>query len=229
VLLIEAIAPLLLITSRGRGLPRLAGVAGLLGLHLGIAAFMRIGIFPLVSIVAVLPFVPSELWTRLRVRSRADAPAPAPAGGRLAGALCLACLAGVLAQDAMTLSARGTRLMTPVRAAVASLGLQHRWDMFAPNPPRTRDELFVRIDGGESRRLHASNARWRKYHEHLGRELDGRSLLRLVCASAPEGARLELVRVRHRIGAATPPAETVVAVKICREPSRRQPAVVASR
>jgi len=45
---------------------RRALLAGLFaGAHLGMAATMRLGVFPFVSVVALLPFLPSGVWDRL--------------------------------------------------------------------------------------------------------------------------------------------------------------------
>ncbi|WP_159904678.1 HTTM domain-containing protein [Salinirussus salinus] len=52
-----------LVATTGR---RRAVLAGLfVGAHLGMAATMRLGVFPFVSVVALLPFLPSGVWDRV--------------------------------------------------------------------------------------------------------------------------------------------------------------------
>ena len=70
------IGPVLLLfpVSRLRGRARLVGIALLSSLQLGFATCMVLGNFPYASTVAILPFVPSELWAVLLPRD-ADAEA----------------------------------------------------------------------------------------------------------------------------------------------------------
>lgn len=216
VLFIEAVAPLLLVAPAARH--RLAGAAALAGLHLGIALFMRVGLFPYVSIVAVLPFLPPELWR--------DSGAAAYAGGsspqapRALHAVCMICLAGLLLHDVGTV-VRSARPPRPVRAVLAAAGLEHRWNMFAPRPPFTHDELLVRLVDGDASRdvpLRPANLRWRKYFEHVGHGNDARALLRHLCRTS--GAhRVTLYRIAHPIPApgqsVTPPAQRLIADLTC--------------
>ncbi|ELY96734.1 HTTM domain-containing protein [Natrialba chahannaoensis JCM 10990] len=59
--LLSSSVVLLVVTGR----LRLALVAGFVGAHLGMAATMRLGVFPLVMITGLLLFVPSPVWSRL--------------------------------------------------------------------------------------------------------------------------------------------------------------------
>lgn len=216
VLFVEAVAPLLLVAPGARH--RLAGAAALVGLHLGIALFMRVGLFPFVSIVAVVPFLPPELW-RDRGAAACVGGSP-PRAARALHAVCMICLAGLLLHDLGTIvsSARPPR---PLRAVLTAVGLDHRWDMFAPNPPSTQDELLVRFADGDASRdvpLRPANPRWRKYFEHLGRDQDARALLRDLCRTT--GAhRVALYRLAHPIPApgrpATPPDQRQIADLSC--------------
>jgi hypothetical protein len=70
--LIQWLAPLLLIWPSRSLSPRLLGVGLLLSMHLGFLPFLKLGLFPWVSIVCLLPLVPGQLWDRL------VAPWPAP-------------------------------------------------------------------------------------------------------------------------------------------------------
>lgn len=231
VLAIEAVAPLLLIAPGARH--RLAGAAALVGLHVGIALFMRVGLFPFVSIVAVLPFLPPALW---RDRGAAAcARGSSPRGARAVHAVCVICLAGLLLADIGTI-VRSARPPRPVHAVLAAIGLDHRWDMFAPDPPSTHDELLARLVDGDASRdvpLRPANLRWRKYFERVGRDNDALALLRHLCRTT--GAhRVALYRLAHPIPApgrpaTTPPDESRLADLTCAPSPARQLLVRADR
>jgi predicted DCC family thiol-disulfide oxidoreductase YuxK len=57
-------APLLLIWPSRSMLPRLLGLSLLLSMHLGFLPFLKLGLFPWVSIICLLPLIPSQLWDR---------------------------------------------------------------------------------------------------------------------------------------------------------------------
>jgi len=59
---------------------RAALAATYAGMHLGMLATMQLGVFPLVSVVAVVPFVPSAVWDALAARAHR----PVVAGPRVA-------------------------------------------------------------------------------------------------------------------------------------------------
>jgi len=62
---IEFLAPLLLFLPDRRGLMRFLAVILGVGLHLGIFATMHIGVFPFISIIGWLAFLPSRAWDML--------------------------------------------------------------------------------------------------------------------------------------------------------------------
>lgn len=59
----EGLGTLLLLTPKWR--VRLFGVIGFVLLHIGFGMFMRLGIFPFVSAICVVGFLPGEMWDRL--------------------------------------------------------------------------------------------------------------------------------------------------------------------
>ncbi|QVL52389.1 MAG: hypothetical protein KFB97_13305 [Cyanobium sp. M30B3] len=63
--LVQWAAPLLLIWPSRSLIPRLLGVGLLLSMHVGFLPFLKLGLFPWVSIVCLLPLVPGQLWDRL--------------------------------------------------------------------------------------------------------------------------------------------------------------------
>ena len=156
-----------------RGWPRAAFACLFAAMHLGMAATMRLGLFPLISVAALLPFLPPRAWDWLvarlgpAMRGRFDLdagwraldrrlpelprPAPPPAARRqlrlATQALVAALLVFVLVWNAASM---GYATMPDGVTAVAD-PTERRWDMFAPEP-RTNDGWFVApastVDGG---------------------------------------------------------------------------------
>ncbi len=62
--LIQWAAPLLLIWPSRSIVPRLLGVGLLASMHLGFLPFLKLGQFPWVSLVCLLPLLPGQLWQR---------------------------------------------------------------------------------------------------------------------------------------------------------------------
>lgn len=61
----EFIGPLLLIAPLFHTWARLIGMAAIIGLHLGIMTHISVGIFPWVSITAMIAFLPAAFWDHL--------------------------------------------------------------------------------------------------------------------------------------------------------------------
>ncbi len=132
-----------------RGRLRLLGVAALASMHLAFVACLRIGLFPLISIASVLPFLPPLFWealgrTRLaggvrRLSTAIDAlarrlprgPALARHGmpSRVAEPVAAFFLGYVLLLNALAHS--GARRLDPVLGSLAAaLRLEQPWSMF---------------------------------------------------------------------------------------------------
>lgn len=148
---------------------RVAATLGFVGLHLGIAACLNLGIFPMIDIVVLLPFLPSPVWDALeRLLRRLPGPwraARAESGGAAAesareapgargaaapglpalryarAALVGALLAYVFAFNLGTVWS-GVVLPAPLVRAGRILGLNQEWRMFTPSPGR-EDGWFV--------------------------------------------------------------------------------------
>lgn len=122
------------------GWPRAALVAGFAVAHVGMLATMRIGLFPLVSVAALVPFLPPSCWDRLAGRARATS--TRHTGGdrwtgwrgrlRRVGSVALVALfAGLLLWNAATLGLLGLSDGTATVVDAAD----REWNMFAPSPP----------------------------------------------------------------------------------------------
>ncbi len=68
---LELVAPLLMFSPLFHVPLRLLGLALLIGMHIGFALCLEIGIFPFVSITSLLAFIPGTVWKRLATRARA--------------------------------------------------------------------------------------------------------------------------------------------------------------
>lgn len=126
-------SPLLLVLT---GWHRALLVAAFAGMHGGMVLLMELGLFPFVSVAALLPFVPSVVWNRLPsppversvpgVESETGPPVTRP--GSLAPVAATA-LCVMLVVNAASVGYVSLPAGTP--DAVESKG----WDMFAPYPP----------------------------------------------------------------------------------------------
>lgn len=111
---------------------RTAAVLGFVALHAGFGALLGIGVFPLVSAVGWLAFLPGPLLDHLGWRGGTDPTPrlPPAATAAVAGALAL-----VLAFNGKVL---GWGTWHPALSAPThALGLDQTWNMFAPSPPGT--------------------------------------------------------------------------------------------
>lgn len=150
---IERFGPvLLLLPSRLWGI-KLAGVLGFVMLHSGISSVMRLGIFPLVDVVALIPFVPAPVWNFIEskyfekgtdVRSKAKpnqqiAYKTHPIVNWVAGFFVAYMVwwgAGVFNKD--------WTMPRSLQPMAYSLKLYQNWKMFAPSPSRY-DGWFVTV------------------------------------------------------------------------------------
>ncbi|WP_276302343.1 HTTM domain-containing protein [Halorussus lipolyticus] len=179
-LLVSSVA-LVLLTGRRRTV-----FASLfVGMHLGMALTMRLGIFPLVSIAGLIPFLPRAFWDRATAKLRASEAwdrfdredrrgrldglvsernrrGPAEAArqiGRAKPPVVAGLLAFVLVWNAATLG----YVAAPEEVESAVDPGEYRWDMFAPEP-RGADGWYVvpgRLENDTRRDVfHGTAVRW---------------------------------------------------------------------
>ena len=131
---LEMFGPFLAFVPYYTGAFRMLTIVLFWGFHLGLASTLNIGLFPLFSMVAWLPFVPAEVWQRFGIPTRHGAQPPQNWRSRTLAAGALVCLVYV----ATLLSERSDLippvLPAPALAAGTALRLQQTWNMFAPNP-----------------------------------------------------------------------------------------------
>ncbi|HVE14006.1 MAG TPA: HTTM domain-containing protein [Elusimicrobiota bacterium] len=139
---------------------RLLAVAGFAALHVGIGACMSVGLFPVLGLISLIPFLPAEAWElRFRGRARLEALARAAAAraARIPGAgspffelpRALDVLVAVLAAYAfawnlMTPPPDGMTVPEWAREPGYLLRLDQDWSMFAPFPMKDNGWFVVR-------------------------------------------------------------------------------------
>ena len=141
-LLIEALAPLLLLLPRGWA--RISGVALLGFLQVGFAVFMELGLFPFVSLAALVPFLP----VGPNEESKRPSLATLGVAARMREGLGLGCLLIMILWNGgvSRLEFQRTRLKAALPdvavGVVERLRLDQSWSMFSPDPP-TEDGWLV--------------------------------------------------------------------------------------
>jgi len=161
VLGLEILGPLLLFSPVRTGPVRAAVVLALLALQTGIALGLQVGIFPYVSAVALVVFVPPWLWDRLRVplprwaarpRPRpVDVEAEPPLRGRERRERFTAALIALCAWTNLGSVIPAAGPPRPIAAALEWLGLAQDWSMYVDlrEPSGWFHVKGVRPDGEE--------------------------------------------------------------------------------
>jgi hypothetical protein len=145
---------------------RLTTIALFWSFHVGLAASMNIGLFPLFAMVAWLAFVPTETWAFLRVSGSSATKILPTVHSRLVSITALICISYVA-----VLLAERARMIPPVlpRPLIEigrALRLQQTWVMFAPNPSTSTARFEVRAthaDGATVLAPAATSFRWNIY------------------------------------------------------------------
>jgi hypothetical protein len=157
-LALEIVGPWLLFLPVATLGVRVVAVAAFALFQLSLAFSLSIGIFPLVNLVALVPFLPGALWDRLGV-PRGASPGtsavgpPAAAAGWLRRAREV--LVGILLLYMLVINVKTVWPVLPLPDEVVRFGylarLNQRWEMYAPDVPH-RDGWLVmpgRLASGE--------------------------------------------------------------------------------
>lgn len=146
VLVIELLAPCLLLTGNGRG--RLLGVVLLALLHAGIGLTMDLEFFPWVSEVTLLGCLPSLVWDRSVSSRPGEAQVPPWTTHFLTqGLAALAILACLAWNTAVMLGNRQVPSRTgwsaPALDLMAAFRLVQFWDLFSPVPRPVDSRYYI--------------------------------------------------------------------------------------
>ena len=232
VLAIELLGPCLAFVPFYTGTFRVLTIALFWAFHLGLAATMNIGLFPLFSMVAWLPFLPPQAWTWLRVGGKTDGLEHRSWRSRLATVIPIVLIIYVLVLVAERALLLPRVLPREVQAVGRVLRLQQTWVMFAPNPEKSTAhyELRKRLsDGTVSYESASTSFRWTVYLWRTGMERSPGSpqvrsvelFARYRCLGGSDDAgtrieRLEILAHSSRIGAdgaALPVTRTLLDVR----------------
>ncbi|MCB0403144.1 MAG: HTTM domain-containing protein [Bdellovibrionales bacterium] len=152
---LEALVPLSLFLPWATGRWRVVGVLMLWTMHAMFSLHLRVGTFSVVCMVALVAFVPPEMWDfldrrlplsrvanvwsrlagRLRLRHATELPT-APWLRRFDGTVVLAALMFVLFWNVSTLDSKPVRVPASLETVAHTLRLDQKWGMFAPFPIR---------------------------------------------------------------------------------------------
>lgn len=186
----EVLGPLGLLLSFRTGRIRTGVIALFLLMHLAMGLSLELGIFPWVSALSVLVFLPTSFWERFSRVQPLRPPVMDRGLSGFGGLAAACCLAIVVWWNLETIAPRRVRVPLPIRAMGQLLRLDQAWTMFAPYPlqddgwyvmPALLEDGSVldlaRAGRGEvtwqkprSISSEFPNHRWRKYMIRLRRE-----------------------------------------------------------
>ena len=155
---LELLGPLVALLPFRNGVHRGLIAFAFIGFHIGLFATLRLGLFPLICVVAWLPFLPGGFWNI--VGPRLNAPPIAPSR-RFAQVLPAIALVMVLAVN--VLGYAGVKSVPWLSTSAKYLHLQQKWSLFAPNPNRSQGWFVVVLetaDGLEHDALTGSEVNW---------------------------------------------------------------------
>mgnify|MGYP001014330523 CR=1 FL=1 len=113
---------------------RMLAITTFVGFHLGLAACLSIGLFPLFSIVGWMAFIPSRVWDRAGSKATSTA-TPTGAVSRAVDVAAIAVMAFFIWTVVYQFEL-GVPYPTPFRRVAELLPIRAAWSMFAPDPPR---------------------------------------------------------------------------------------------
>jgi hypothetical protein len=147
VLALELLGPIALLLPLKTVRLRLCALGVLILFHVGSALALELGLFPLVCVAGLLPFVPGVVWDRLaRATTLPGKAATSPLDDgwprRALQLACAAALAYVVAANVASLFA-SSPLPFVIDRVGAALRLKQSWAMFAGNPDEVRDGWYA--------------------------------------------------------------------------------------
>ena len=209
----ELLGPFLAFVPVYTGAFRFLTIAMFWAFHLGLAATMNIGLFPLFSMVAWLPFLPAQAWTWLGVSATTHVTEDRSWRSRMASAILIILIAYVAVQVGERAGMLPRVLPAEAHAVGTALRLQQAWNMFAPNPFTVTVQYEVRrrlSDGTVVHEPASTSVRWMVYLQRVSPERSPESPLALSvgrfaryrCSDSSHGAGIRTERLgilAHRI------------------------------
>ena len=186
---LELLGPLLPFLPWRHGTARLLAAGLFMGFHAALFCTLRLGLFPLIGVVAWLPFLPGAVWDFLRCREREGGEgklltlnselltlnaefAPKQPTSKLrvqsSELRVLPPLAAILLTIVLLWNLTEfykIKLPPSAKTAVLTLGLEQHWSLFAPAPPRTEGWMVAVLecdDGNEYDALTGAEVDWER-------------------------------------------------------------------
>ncbi len=148
-LLTEWAAPILILSPLCFVASRAVVLVALVLMHLGVAATLRLNLFPWVDVVALAPLVPAAMWDRLAARAsppalaEAESAPPLPTQTRAATQVIALALIGYVALwNLQSVPDSPIMLRGAWKLPARVLRIDQKWKLFAAKPTRV-DGWFV--------------------------------------------------------------------------------------
>ncbi len=143
-LLLEFLGPFLAFVPWRQGVFRTLTALAFISFHATLLLTLRIGLFPIIGIVAWLPFLPAAFWEKFLPSAPLDAP---PLRARLPVQI----FAGILLTYLITWNVRGyfQRPPSPFRIPAKYLRMPQKWALFAPRPTLQEGRMVAVIETSE--------------------------------------------------------------------------------
>lgn len=154
---VERIAPILLFVPFCLGIFRLAGIALIAAMLIGSSLTLRLGYFPVISLVALIPFVGSFVWDRKK--ATIDGARNLAGAGWIANSLAVYFLAVVMFWNLGTVTQGISRISRVFTETARVLHLGQNWAMFAPEVEVTDGWFVVYGQEDEGKRV---NLLWKE-------------------------------------------------------------------
>jgi len=147
-LAVEAAIPALLFSPFRRATCRLAAVTINYLFHFGLGLCLMLGLFPVICVVAALPFLPGVFWDRKRP------PAGDPLGATfISHALCAAAVLYVCAWNLSNFNHGKRAMPEKMKLLGAHLKINQHWGMFAPGPTKIDGWIVVEAELEDGRKI----------------------------------------------------------------------------
>jgi hypothetical protein len=209
----ELLGPFLAFVPVYTGAFRLLTIGMFWAFHLGLAATMNIGLFPLFSMVAWLPFLPAQAWAWLGESANTGVTEDHSWRSRVASAIPIILIAYVAVQVGERARILPRVLPAEAHAVATALRIQQTWNMFAPDPFTVTVQYEVRRRLSDGTAVHepaSTGVRWTVYLQRISPKQSPESPLtlsagrfaRYLCSDSGPGAGIRTERLgilAHRI------------------------------
>lgn len=165
---LEMLGPVAALLPLRSGIVRGLTAFAFISFHVALFATLRLGMFPIICVVAWLPFLPSGFWNAIGSRPGPETP---PVARTWIQFLAATPFALVLTYN--VLGYCGVKLSPWLAMPVKQLALHQKWSLFAPDPNRSEGWMVIVMETDDGREFDALTGRevdWTR-PAHLGKVL----------------------------------------------------------